>query len=261
MIDIGVNLTNKNFRQDRNEVIQRAKEAGVYHMVVTGTSVKVSLAAADLAAQNPGVLTATAGIHPHDASTFDTEAAETLRNLHAQEHVVAVGECGLDFNRDFSPRPAQQDCFKAQIEMAVDSALPLFMHQRDAHDKFMEILSPYQGKFSQGVVHCFTGTEQELDDYLAMDLFIGITGWVCDERRGFHLKDFIGKIPVDRLMIETDAPYLTPRNMRPKPKRGRNEPAFLGHIANEIAPLFSMSSEELCKKTSETSENFFNLSI
>jgi TatD DNase family protein len=259
MIDIGVNLTNKSFAKDRNEVIDRAIAAGVEHMVLTCTSVSASESASELALSRLDVLTSTAGIHPHDASSFSAESLERLRQLLALEHVVAAGECGLDFNRDFSPRPLQKECFTAQVELAIETGLPLFMHQRDAHEAFIEILEPKMKEVSRGVVHCFTGTEAELDDYLKLDLHIGITGWICDERRGFHLKEFIGKIPLGRLMIETDAPYLTPRNLRPKPKRGRNEPAFLGHIAAEIADCYGISSDELRQRTTATSEEFFNI--
>ena len=259
MIDIGVNLCNRSFDHDRPEVIERALQAGVEKIILTGTSIKSSRQHLYLAKQYPGRLYSTAGIHPHDAKSYKKNSKDSLRTLLASEEVIAVGECGLDFNRDFSPRPIQEECFEAQLQLAAEGELPLFMHQRDAHQRFMAILTKYRDKFKHGVVHCFTGVKEEMHDYLDLDLHIGITGWICDERRGFHLKEFVKNIPLKRLMIETDAPYLTPRNMRPKPKKGRNEPAFLPHIANEIAACFDISSETFNKSVKQTTERFFKL--
>ena len=259
MIDIGVNLINKSFRTDFDEVIQRALAAGVSQMIVTGTSVDISQKSLDLVKKYPGVLYSTAGIHPHDAKSFNEQSLANLKELLANKEVVSVGECGLDFNRDFSPRDKQEECFRALIELAVELEKPLFLHQRDAHEKFMSILSDYDLSKVKVVVHCFTGIEQEAMDCLAAGFHIGLTGWICDERRGFHLKDFAAKIPLDKLMIETDCPYLLPRNLRPKPKKGRNEPAFLGHIAQEIAECYGISLEEFNKAVKKTTKTFFGL--
>lgn len=259
MIDIGVNLINKSFRNDLDEVITRATEAGVNKMVATGTCLNVSKESYNLALKYPGTIYSTAGIHPHDASSFDENTIDALKDLLVHPEVVAVGECGLDFNRDFSPRDKQEEAFKQQIALAVETGKPLFLHQRDAHEKFMSILSEFNLSMTPVVVHCFTGTEEECLDALNAGFHIGITGWICDERRGFHLKDFVAKIPLDKLMIETDCPYLLPRNLRPKPKKGRNEPAFLGHIAGEIAEVYGMPVEEFINSVTETSEKFFGL--
>ncbi len=163
-----------------------------------------------------------------------------MRALHAHPEVVAVGECGLDYNRDFSPRPAQRRAFERQLQLAADLAVdgvgkPLFLHQRDAHDDFLAMMKNFDGRLGPAVVHCFTAERRELFDYLDRDWHIGITGWLCDERRGAHLRELVKHIPAGRLMIETDAPYLLPRTLRPLPKDRRNEPAFLAHIVEELA--------------------------
>ena len=259
MIDIGANFINKSFRDDCDEVIQRAVASGVEKIIVTGTSVSVSEKSLELAQKYPGVLYSTAGIHPHDAKTFNADSLNTLRKLLESETVVAVGECGLDFNRDFSPRDQQEECFRQLVALAVELEKPLFLHQRDAHEKFMEVLADFDLSKSPVVVHCFTGTEEEAVACLEAGFYIGITGWICDERRGYHLKEFVSKIPLDKLMIETDCPYLLPRNLRPKPKKGRNEPAFLGHIAAEIAECYQMPVEEFNKAVLATTKKFFAL--
>jgi len=259
MIDIGVNFINKSFRNDCDEVIQRAVNSGVEQMIVTGTSLEVSQKSLALAKRYPGVLYSTAGIHPHDAKSFDEKSLDSLKQLLENQEVVAVGECGLDFNRDFSPRDKQEECFRALIQLAVDLKKPLFLHQRDAHEKFMSILSDYDLKDVKVVVHCFTGSKDEAVDCLEAGFHIGITGWICDERRGLHLKEFVNQIPLNKLMIETDCPYLLPRNMRPKPKKGRNEPAFLGHIANEITECYGISLEEFNREVKKTTKSFFGL--
>src|SRR5262245_52305463 len=218
IVDIGVNLTHASFNSDRKEVIDRAVAAGVSIMVSTGTSVRGSREAFKLADSYPGILYSTAGIHPHDARHFNAEAIRILRELSTHPQVVAIGECGLDFNRDFSPRNLQEQCFEAQIQMACELKKPLFMHERDAHQRFVEILKRYRKQFDRAVVHCFTGSAEELDVYLDLDLYIGITGWICDERRGLHLQNLVRRIPLDKIMIETDAPFLIPRDLKPKPK-------------------------------------------
>jgi len=235
LIDIGANLTHDSFDRDRDAVIARARAAGVVQMVVTGASRAHSPKALELARQYPGVLFATAGVHPHHAVEYTDECDLEMRALHAEPEVVAVGECGLDYFRDFSPRPAQRKAFERQLQFASENGKPLFLHQRDAHADFMAMMANFDGRLGPAVVHCFTGTRAELFDYLDRDWHIGITGWLCDERRGLHLRELVRQIPANRLMIETDAPYLLPRTLTPKPSDRRNEPAFLPHIAAELA--------------------------
>lgn len=258
LVDIGVNLGHRSFERDRRLVIERAAAAGVETLVVTGTSVEGSGKAADLARANPGLF-ATAGVHPHDAKHCDETTVERLRALAARPEVVAIGECGLDYNRDFSPRPVQDRWFEAQVALAAELGLPLFLHERDAHARFVEILEPYRAKLTAAVVHCFTGTAAELDAYLALGLHIGITGWICDERRGRHLRDLVRRIPLDRLMVETDAPFLAPRDMRPQPPDRRNEPAFLPHVVRTIAECRGETYDAIARATTATARAFFAL--
>ena len=259
LIDIGVNLTNKAFHADLPSVMQRARDASVRRQVVTGTNLRESQAAADLAAKHPGELYSTAGVHPHNAKECDTNTISTLRELASLPQVVAIGECGLDFNRDFSPRPDQLEWFEKQIELAIELQMPLFMHERDAADSMLEVLARHHKDIKAGVVHCFTGSAETLAAYLELGLYIGITGWICDERRGLHLRDLIKEIPHGRLMIETDAPYLTPRSIRPKPKSRRNEPAFLTHVLEAVAACTQRSPAEIAAETTQSAERFFEL--
>ena len=259
LIDIGANLTHDSFDHDRDAVLQRARDAGVTRMVVTGASRDHSPKALALAQAHPGMLFATAGVHPHHASEYTAECDAELRALHAYSEVVAVGECGLDYFRDFSPRPAQRRAFELQLQIAVDTGKPLFLHQRDAHADFVAIMKQFEGRIGPAVVHCFTGTQEELFDCLDRDWHIGITGWLCDERRGAHLRELVPSIPADRLMVETDAPYLLPRTLQPLPKDRRNEPAFLPHIAAELARDRGQSVDSVAADTTRTAQRFFSL--
>ncbi len=235
LIDIGANLTHESFRGDFDAVLERARAHGVAAMIVTGASAGGSRAAHELARQHAGFLHATAGVHPHHAYEYDDATDALLRELVAMPEVKAVGETGLDYFRDFSPHAAQVEAFERQLTIAADSGKPLFLHQRDAHADFIACMDRFAGRIGNAVVHCFTGEGAELDDYLERDWFIGITGWICDERRGQHLRDLVKRIPADRLMIETDAPYLLPRDLRPKPSHRRNEPMYLAHVCAAVA--------------------------
>lgn len=257
MIDIGVNLTNSRFDKDREAVVSRAQAAGVHGLILTGTSVEESQQALAMARQWPGYCFSTAGVHPHDAKSVQDLTLPALRELAVAPEVVAIGECGLDFNRDFSPRPQQEAVFEAQLALAAELQMPVFMHCRDAHERFMAILAPWRDKLPAAVLHCFTGTEAELKDCLALDLHIGITGWVCDERRGTELRELVRLIPDNRLMVETDCPYLLPRDLRPKPKSSRNEPQYLPHITQVIAACREQDTGALMCQTTETARAFF----
>lgn len=259
MIDIGVNLTHRSFNADRMQVIERARTAGVEGLILTGTSVRGSRESAEFASQMPGYLYSTVGVHPHDAARTPADTIETLRTLAASDHVVAIGECGLDFNRDFSPRDVQERWFADQLALAVDVGLPVFLHARDAHERFIAILADYLPDLPGAVIHCFTGSGDALDDCLDRGLHVGITGWICDERRGLGLQEIVGRIPPDRLMIETDAPFLTPRDLRPKPKKGRNEPSFLPHICRAISGFTGRDHDAVATDSTETTRRFFGI--
>lgn len=259
LIDIGANLTHDSFDVDRDAVIARALEAGVQLMIVTGSTAEESRRAADLAASRPGLLYATAGVHPHYSDDYSDEVHAQLQSLLPRPEVVAVGECGLDYFRNFSSQEHQKTAFRRQLELAVEHAMPVFLHQRDAHDDFITILSDYLKQVPRAVAHCFTGEENELREYIDMDLYIGITGWICDERRGHHLHEIVHLIPDDRLMIETDAPYLLPRTLTPKPKSRRNEPMYLPEVLQAVAKARDCDVTEIARLTTANAERFFAL--
>jgi TatD DNase family protein len=259
LIDIGANLTHESFAQDLPQVIERARVAGVTRMVLTGTSVASTRASLALHRAHPAELFATAGLHPHHASDLTPAVLEELRELAKTPGIVAVGECGLDFNRNYSPRAAQISAFCAQLEIAVETRKPVFLHQRDAHADFISILREFHPQLTAGIAHCFTGQANELEDYLDLGLAIGITGWICDERRGLHLLPLMKQIPADRLMIETDAPYLLPRSLRPKPASRRNEPAFLVEVAATVARARDEERESLADSSTRAAVEFFGL--
>ena len=259
LIDIGANLTHESFDHDREAVIARARAAGVTRMIVTGADREHSPKALALARAYPGVLFATAGVHPHHATEYTDECDAELRALHAHPEVVAVGECGLDYFRDFSPRHVQRAAFERQLQIAVDTGKPLFLHQRDAHEDFVAIMRNFEGRLGPAVVHCFTGTRRELFECLDRDWYIGITGWLCDERRGQHLREIVRNIPANRLMVETDAPYLLPRTLKPMPKDRRNEPMWLPHIVEELARDRGETPEQVAAATTATASAFFRL--
>ena len=261
LIDIGANLTHDSFNDDLGEVISNADDAGVSRMILTGASVEGSQDALAMARRWPQKMYATAGMHPHHAADYSDEAHETFRTLHGNDEVVAVGECGLDYFRNFSPADAQREAFRRQLELAEESQLPVFLHQRDAHDDFVEILQPMMSSISRAVAHCFTGSEAALRTYIDMDLYIGITGWICDERRGSHLQDIVKHIPLDRLMLETDSPYLLPRSLRPKPKSRRNEPRFLPEVLRIVAAAMGEDEASIARHTTQNAERFFSIKV
>jgi len=259
LVDIGANLAHDSFDDDRDEVLQRAADAGVSRIVVTGSSDESNRKAAQLAQEHPGVLWSTAGVHPHHASDYTDDSDAQIRKLAAEGRIVAIGECGLDYFRNFSPREAQLAAFQAQLDIAADTGLPVFLHQRDAHDDFVEVLEPMLPELSRAVAHCFTGEHESLREYLAMGLYIGVTGWICDERRGAHLKEIVSIVPDNRLMIETDAPYLLPRTIKPKPKTRRNEPMYLPEVVRVVAAARGQSEAHVAKLTTENALKFFEL--
>ncbi|SHM81816.1 TatD family hydrolase [Phytopseudomonas punonensis] len=264
LIDIGVNLTHASFDEQRPALLERAFKAGVCQLVLTGTSLAESDHALSLCRQldkHGDRLFSTAGVHPHDARNWNSDDSKRLRAILAEPQVKAVGECGLDFNRDFSPRPLQEKALEEQLSLAADLQMPVFLHERDAHPRFVQIVRDYRDRLPAAVVHCFTGEKRALFDYLDLDLHIGITGWICDERRGAHLHPLVREIPVGRLMLESDAPYLLPRSLRPKPKSGRNEPAFLPEVLREVALHRQESVSEVANHTTACARAFFGLPV
>lgn len=260
LIDIGANLGHESFDHDLHDVLTRAKAAGLVHMLVTGTSPSASQRAIEIATRFPELLSATAGVHPHEAQHCGVDEFAQITELAKADIVRAVGETGLDFNRDYSPRPAQESVFEKHLELASAINKPLFLHQRDAHERFLPILRSFRDALpSGGVVHCFTGAKHELYDYLDLDMYIGITGWICDERRGKHLLEFVKDIPLERLLIETDAPYLLPRSLRPRPKSRRNEPSYLGEVLRVVAQAVQHPEHEVAQHTCANARRLFQL--
>ena len=262
LIDIGVNLTHPSFAGQHQALLERAYAAGVCQMLVTGTSLEESEQAVELCQrldEGGQHLFSTAGVHPHDAKSWTSDSAAQLEALLAEPRVRAVGECGLDFNRDFSPRPQQEKALEEQLALAVALQMPVFLHERDADQRLLEMLRDYRDRLPAAVVHCFTGEKRALFNYLDLDLHIGITGWICDERRGSHLHPLVREIPAGRLMLESDSPFLLPRSLRPKPKSGRNEPALLGEVLREVALHRGESPASLAAHSTACARRFFGL--
>ncbi|WP_298534328.1 TatD family hydrolase [uncultured Methanobrevibacter sp.] len=261
LIDIGLNLMHKSFDKNREEIIRNANDVGVSQFIITGTNIQSSKTALEFAKQDQfkGVLFSTAGVHPHDAKTCDGSTIETLREFAKEDCVVAIGECGLDYNRNYSPQDVQRKWFEEQVKLADELDMPLFLHEREAHEDLVKILEKYPNMCEKACVHCFTGTKVEAEKYLELGCSIGVTGWICDERRGQSLQEAVTVIPPEKMMIETDAPFLIPRNFPKKPKSNKNKPEYLPHILNTIAEYKGMDSEELGKKVSETTRKFFNI--
>jgi TatD DNase family protein len=259
MIDIGANLAHDSFDHDRAALLQRAWDAGVEAIVVTGSNAASNEQALHLARAHPKRLYCTAGLHPHHAAEWDETLAARIAELAREPQLVALGECGLDYYRDLAPREEQRRAFIAQLGLAIQADKPVFLHQRDAHADFHAILRDYRKALVNCVVHCFTDNAEALDAYLALDCHIGITGWVCDERRGQALRELVKRIPLDRLLIETDAPYLLPRNLKPAPKHRRNEPAFLPWVAQGVAEARGEDVALVVAQTTTNAKRFFGI--
>jgi len=261
LTDIGANLGHESFQADFSEVLSRAHAAGVSRIMLTGSCLESTDHAVAQRGEQQGVqLYATAGLHPHHAADWSDDHTQSYGALAEQKKIVAIGEAGLDYNRNYAPHDAQKRAFAAQIELAVRTGLPMFLHQRDAHADFLQILDPALPRLAGAVVHCFTGSREELGDYISRGLYVGITGWICDERRGQHLLEAVSDIPADRLLIETDAPYLLPRTLRPRPKSRRCEPAHLPEVARVIAEARGVDAETLARQTTANADRLFQLS-
>lgn len=259
LIDIGLNLMHKSYDKDRINVMKEAGKVGVTKAVITGSSIPSSISAADYASKFPGELYSTCGVHPHDAKTCDENTISTLRELTSKDCVVALGECGLDYNRNYSPKNVQRKWFEEQVKLAKELNMPVFLHDRESYDDFSKILRRYKSVAKRSVVHCFTGTKYEAEDYLDLGCYIGVTGWICDDRRNNELLKAIKVIPPEKLMIETDGPFLLPRDFEKKPKNNRNEPKYLPHILKRIAKEMNESPDELGEIVTKNTREFFGI--
>jgi TatD DNase family protein len=261
LVDIGANLAHDSFDADREAVLARAHAAGVAAMIVTGSTLDDSEKAIALARRHPRALRATAGVHPHHASVLADSDAERLSALLADPMVVAAGECGLDYFRNFSPPAAQRRAFELQLDIAGRHDKALFLHQRDAHADFVAMLREHPAQARRAVLHCFTGGPAELEDCLGLGLSVGIAGWICDERRGQALRESAPRVPAGRLMLETDAPYLLPRTLRSRPAHRRNEPAMLPAVLEEVARCRGEDPEAVAAATTDNACRFFGLTL
>ncbi|GGO65963.1 TatD family hydrolase [Bowmanella pacifica] len=253
--DIGVNLTNSRFSEDLDLVVERAKTNQVDLLLITGTDVEDSRAALQLAKQYQQY--STAGVHPHYAGAVEPGYLEELRQLASHDRVRALGECGLDFNRNFSPKEDQLRVFEQQLELAVELQKPVFLHERDAFPEQIQLLKQYRAQLPGGVAHCFTGNRLQMEAYLELDLHIGITGWLCDERRAQPLREAVSVLPPERVLLETDAPYLAPRHVRPRIERC--EPCHLPIVAEQLATLMELPLAALAKHSLANSLALFGL--
>jgi TatD DNase family protein len=256
--DIACNFTSERFDKDLYKVIDRA---------ITNKITKFGLICSRLSDIDKLLkiydkyskhMFFTIGVHPHHANEINDQYLKKLKEAVNLNDPDAIGETGLDFYRNLSTYEEQIHAFEEQIKIAIDTNKPLFLHQRDSHDDFIKILRKYSSDINKAVVHCFTGTQGQLDDYLELDCYIGVTGWICDAKRNVELRKTIKNIPLEKLMIETDCPYLIPKDLPNKPKNNRNEPANLSHIAKVIAILMDVDELKLREQTFHNSKSFFN---
>lgn len=239
--DIGANLTDK--RLETEAVVESACAAGVERIAITGTTVEGSEQALHLAHKYPNNLLSTAGVHPHYAKDVESDYLDKLAALAQDPQVVAIGECGLDFNRNFSPAEIQIEVFEQQLLLAADLAMPVFLHERDAFDQQVQLLSKHRASLNGGVVHCFTGSVVQMQTYIDLGFYIGITGWVCDPKRGEALRQAVSQLPLERVLLETDSPYLMPKTLKSKSRN--NQPANLPHIAQTVAAIMNVELSKL----------------
>ena len=257
-IDIACNFTHESFKHNLEEVIKNAEREDVEKFVLLCASLTDLDPIKLIQNKAPEKYFISAGIHPHHATEIVKINYDNLLNKLKSINPHAIGETGLDYFRNISPPDIQKKSFKMHIEIAKELSLPLYLHQRDAHSDFIHIIKERRNNFPKFVVHCFTGTQKELDDYLELGAYIGLTGWICDAKRNIDLRKSIKNIPIEKMMIETDSPYLIPKNLINKPKKNINEPKYLPHIANEICELTGYELEELKLATSNNAIDFFS---
>jgi TatD DNase family protein len=258
-IDIGVNLMGKQFDSDREEIVKKSLTAGV-GMILTGTDLKSDKAAVNyVKKQKKEYLWCTCGIHPHNADQWNSQYQKEMETLIQtnRSHIIALGEAGLDYDRMFSTKENQKRCFSDILDMAETMELPLFLHERSAEQDFLKMMKMHRGVCKRSVVHCFTGSKETAYRYLQLGCFIGLTGWICDHRRNKEVLEALKIIPLDRLMIETDAPYLTPLNI--KGLERRNVPENIKYVADKIAEVKGIDVEDVKRITLANTRRFFNL--
>lgn len=257
LFDVAVNTSafGRDPAADGSDVRARARAAGVTAVLVLGTDLDDSAVAIGLARAHPDFCLSTAGIHPHQARHAPPDLQARLEALLAAPEVRAVGETGLDFARDHAPRADQERVFEAQLELAADLRRGVLVHDRDTEGRTATLLARWRHRLPWAVVHCFTGDGEDLARWRDLDVHLGITGWICDERRGLALRELVTRIPEHRLLIETDSPYLAPRNVRPRPRR--NEPALLPHVLAMVARCRETPEARVAEATRANAERCF----
>jgi len=258
LIDIGANLTHPELYNQLDKIVENLKAANIKKVIITSSNLGDTKTALDIINLYPDLFYTTIGFHPHNAKDFSLEDIDKIHEYGKDKKIVAIGECGLDYYREYSTKEQQIYCFEEQLSIAESLKLPLFLHERHAHKDFTKILKSHINKIKNCVVHCFTGTENELKVYLDMGCYIGITGWISDTNRGKHLHDLLEYIPEDRLMIETDAPYLIPHNL-PFKHNGINEPSFLNFVAQTIAECLNKDINVIKEVTYNNTKKFFSI--
>jgi TatD DNase family protein len=256
LFDSHCHLDDRSYQRDFNSVISRAEACSVYKMMTVGTTGKSSKQAVSISEMYENIY-ASVGIHPHDAKDCSEEKLESMFGLAKSDKVRAWGEIGLDFNRMYSPRPDQEKWLVRQLEMADELKLPVIFHERDSSGRLLEILNSVSDKERSGVVHCYSGTQTELFQYLDLGLHIGITGILTLKERGGPLRGLIRLIPRKRLLIETDAPYLTPTPERNKHRR--NEPAFVKSVFLKLVDVLEADPESLAQTIWENTCRLFHI--
>ncbi|EDO40667.1 predicted protein [Nematostella vectensis] len=269
LVDIAVNLSNRIFSLDLDFVVDRATNAGIKKMILTGNTIRMCHNAVTLARDHPGVIFGGVGIHPHFVEKeWNDDTYEVMRGMISLPEVIAVGEVGLDFYRNYSKKEVQIEAFEKQVELACEFQKPLLAHERSSHIKFVEVLSNFSGRLPPIVIHCFTGTKAEMIAYIAMGFYIGITGYICKDTAGKNLREAIIDCPLDRILLESDAPYMIPnasglepfhKSLVQKCKTGRNEPCTLPVVASTVAKCLGVEVEEVAKATTENAHRVFNL--
>jgi TatD DNase family protein len=256
IFDSHCHLDDKSYHRDLKGVLARAHSAGVTRMMSIGINKRTSAVAVSLA-QSHSEIFASVGVHPHDVKNCNESILQQLVDLAQNKEVRAWGEIGLDFNRMYSPRQDQEKWFRRQLEIAGQQNLPMIFHERDSNGRFLEMLKTHCGNTARGVVHCFSGTGQELGHYLDLGLHIGITGIITMQSRGVQLRGIVPQIPAGRLLVETDAPYLTPSPERNRHRR--NEPAFVKSVLLKLADVRKEDPAELAQTVWENTCRLYNL--
>ncbi len=253
MIDSHCHLEDERFAGEVPQVLERMRAAGVNRCILAGSDAATSERIVALTEQYPNVY-GVVGLHPHEAATFTPETLSRMDRWLQKPRIIGVGEIGLDYYYDHSPRDIQREALAAQLVYAYQKAVPAVFHVRDAHGDFTDILRAHKNSLPQGVMHCFTGSLESAKVYLALGLYISFSGSVTF-KNAHNLQDVARYVPLDKLLIETDSPYLAPVPMRGK----RNEPAFVRFVAEKVADLKGIPADELIAHTIANTERLYGI--